>query len=256
MSELPSSSTELRDFYESGYSGSGEEAMRSWRWRELGAQGKADRALAGLAGRPAAGVSLLDIGCGDGALLAALRDRRPGWTLAGVEVAEAPARLARERNPGIDIRTYDGDHLPYDDDAFDVGVLSHVVEHVLDPVATLVEASRVCRTLVVEVPLEANLSAARTSKRRGADELGHLRHLSRGRLRRIVAEAGLTVAFELTDPLPREVHRFHADDPKALRRADARWAVRAGLHRLSARAAARLFTLHLLVVCERARPGA
>ncbi|MFU8805420.1 MAG: methyltransferase domain-containing protein [Bradymonadaceae bacterium] len=46
-------------------------------------------------------------------------------------------------------RVYDGEHLPYTDDAFDVGVLSYVLHHCRDPDAVLEEAARVCKRLVI-----------------------------------------------------------------------------------------------------------
>ncbi len=52
--------------------------------------------------------------------------------------------------PSRDVRT----RLPFRDDAFGVAVLSHVVEHLDDPVSALREASRIARFVVVEVPTE------------------------------------------------------------------------------------------------------
>jgi SAM-dependent methyltransferase len=251
MAGAGTSQAELRAFYESGYSHTGDEALRYERWRALGARGKAARMLRALGERTAADTSVLEVGCGDGAVLAELRRARPAWTFSGTEITAAPARIARDRNPDATIRTYDGVRLPWPDGAFDVGLLSHVVEHVIDPAATLREASRVCRTLVVEVPLEGNVSAARPSKRRGADAIGHLHRFTRQDLRRIADAAGLVVRAELTDPLPREVHRFFADTARARVAADTRWLVRSALHRAAPRLAERVFTVHYLAVCER-----
>ena len=240
---------ELRAFYEAGYSGSGADAARSERWRALGARGKARRTLSLLADRPPA-TALLDVGCGDGALLAQLRAARPGWALAGAEIADAPARIARDRVPEAEIATFDGETLPWADGRFDVGVLSHVLEHVLDPVAALREAARACAVVVVEVPLEDNLSARRASKADGFAALGHLRRLARADVHRIAASAGLRVTAALSDPLGRDVHRFFASDARARARADAKWGARAALHRAAPAAAQRLFTVHYAARCE------
>jgi SAM-dependent methyltransferase len=252
MAGAGTSQRQLRQFYEAGYSHTGDEARRYERWRALGAQGKAARALRALGDLPgSSSTSVLEIGCGDGSVLAELRGLRPGWSFSGVEIADAAARIAQHRNPEATIRTYDGERLPWPEAAFDVGLLSHVVEHVVDPRATLREAARVCRTLVVEVPLEGNLSAARRGKRRGADAIGHLHRFTRRDVREIVEGADLVVAAELTDPLPREVHRFFADTRQAGAAADLRWLVRAALHRSAPRLAERVFTVHYLAVCVR-----
>ena len=157
--------------------------------------------------RPA---STLEVGCGDGALLCELHRRGFGGRLAGVEITDAAVAIARER-PQIDaVARYDGVHLPDADAAHDLGILSHVLEHVPDPAALLAEVARACRAVLVEVPLEANLSARRSGKREHAAEVGHLQRLDRGAARQIVARAGLSIACELEDPLPLAVQRFFA----------------------------------------------
>ena len=100
------------------------------------------------------------------------------------------------------------------------------------------------------MPLEENLSARRASKREHADEVGHLQRLSRGDAREIVARAGLRIAGELEDPLPLAVHRFFVPDTSAARaKATAKWAMRAGLHRLAPGLARRLYTVHYACLC-------
>ena len=200
--------------------------------------------------RPA---STLEVGCGDGALLCELHRRGFGGRLAGVEITEAAVAIARER-PQIDsVELYDGLHLPVGDGAYDLGILSHVLEHVPDPAALLAEVARACRAVLVEVPLEANLSARRARKREHAAEVGHLQRLDRAAGAEIVARAGLSIACELDDPLPLEVHRFFAATRPARAAATAKWALRAGLHRLAPPLARRLFTVHYACLCL---PGA
>lgn len=246
-------SAELVRFYDEAYTQDAESSPRYARWRALGAVGKADHvvALCELAGvRPR---STLEVGCGDGALLCELHDRGFGGRLAGVEITQAAVEIARER-PQIDsVSLYDGMHLPDADAAHDLGILSHVLEHVPDPAALLAEVARTARAVVVEVPLEANLSARRAGKREHAHEVGHLQRLDREGARRIVERAGLRVACELEDPLPLRVHRFFAAGRAAQTRAGAKWALRAGLHRVAPATARRLFTVHYACLCL---PGA
>jgi len=103
--------------------------------------------------------------------------------------------------------------------------------------------------VVVEVPLEKNVSAARRAKREHAAEIGHLQRLDRSAARALVAAAGLRVAGELQDPLPREVHLFFARGAPARARANAKWALRRGLDGVAPWAARRLFTVHYACLC-------
>jgi SAM-dependent methyltransferase len=243
----PIGAPDLKRFYEEAYSGPPEEGKRYARWRELGARAKADHvqelcARIGLEPR-----SVVEVGCGDGALLAELRSRGLGEELAGYEISESAVAIARGR--GIRAESFDGARLPLSDDAFDLGVLSHVLEHVEEPAALLAETARVSRAVILEVPLEANVSARRGSKREGAVEIGHLQRLDRRAARRIVHEAGLEVAAELTDPLTREVHAFFADSAPARVSAAAKAALRRAAYGASRRAAERLFTVHYACAC-------
>ncbi|MGH2967779.1 MAG: hypothetical protein ACRDK0_01765, partial [Solirubrobacteraceae bacterium] len=103
------------------------------------------------------------------------------------------------------------------------------------------------RWVLVEVPLEANRSAARPAKRAEAARIGHLHAFDRGAVRDLLAGAGLRVQGELSDPLPYEHHAFFGHR----RRAAAKWAVRAAAHRLAPRAAERLFTVHYALLARR-----
>jgi len=239
----------LSSFYEQAYSSAPREAELYSRWRSLGAVGKAEHVStlcvrAGLAPR-----SVLDVGCGDGALLSELSRRGFGGTLTGLELSGTAVAIARARSEIDRVEQFDGAHVPAAEGEYELGILSHVLEHVPAPAALLAEVARACRAVVIEVPLEANLSARRASKRAHAEEIGHLRSLDRGAARAIVAEAGLRVAGELDDPLPLQVHLFFARGPAQRARGYLKWGVRATLHRLAPPLARRLFTVHYAALC-------
>jgi SAM-dependent methyltransferase len=240
---------ELVRFYDDAYSKTPAEAALYARWRALGARGKADHviALCARAGRTPS--STLEVGCGDGALLCELHRRGFGGRLCGLEITRAAVSIARDRPQLDSVELYDGLHVPSPDRAFDLGILSHVLEHVPDPAALLAEVGRACEAVLVEVPLEANLSAQRAGKRDRASEVGHVQRLDRDAVRRTVASAGLTIACELEDPLPAPVHRFFATSRRARAAASAKWALRAGIHRLAPALARRAFTLHYACLC-------
>lgn len=76
---------------------------------------------------PADAASVLDIGCGHGAVLSALTGvaRRVGVDVDGELIA-----AARRTCPDAAFEVVDGAALPFQDDAFDAVVLSEVLEHV------------------------------------------------------------------------------------------------------------------------------
>ncbi|MFI5285752.1 MAG: class I SAM-dependent methyltransferase [Candidatus Dormibacteria bacterium] len=88
------------------------------------------------------GASVLDIGCGDGAVGSAIAIRRPDISLMGVEVLIRP----QTRIPAT---PFDGLTLPFPDRAIDVALLVDVVHHASDPRRLLVEAARVAATAVI-----------------------------------------------------------------------------------------------------------
>lgn len=241
--------TELSSFYEQAYSHGAADAARYARWRALGAVGKADHVISLCAGAGVRPASTLEVGCGDGALLCELRARGFGGRLCGAEITPAAVSIARDRSAIEDVWLYDGLHLPVPDGAFDLGILSHVLEHVPDPPALLSEVARACRAVLVELPLEANVSARRRVKRQHAAEVGHLQRLDLPGARGIVDAAGLAIAGELEDPLGLDVQRFFATTRRTRLAANGRWAVRSGLFRIAPALARRLFTVHYACLC-------
>jgi len=85
---------------------------------------------------------ILDVGCGDGLLSAALRAKRPDLTLRGIDV------LPRNRTH-IPVEMFDGVRIPFEDDSFDAVLFSDVLHHTADPAVLLREACRVARRCVL-----------------------------------------------------------------------------------------------------------
>jgi SAM-dependent methyltransferase len=248
------STDDLTAFYESGYrQADPAEGERLGRWRAHGARLKAGHAVAlcrraGL--RPS---TLVEIGCGDGALLRELGERGLAAVLDGFELSAPAAEMARARaiRGARRIEAYDGARVPAPDGAYDLAVVSHVLEHVPAPAALLAEAARVARWVLVEVPLEANRSAARPAKRAEARRIGHLHAFDRAAIGALLAGAGLRPRAELSDPLPLSHHAFFASTPAQRARAAAKTAVRRVLWRAAPRRVERLLTVHYAVLAER-----
>lgn len=239
--------SDLKAFYEAGYRvADPDRAAQLGRWRSLGAESKflhVARLCRRAALRP---VTVVEVGCGDGALLAAMSAGGVGDRFDGFELSEPAARIAAGRSiPGVGrIETYDGARVPADDRSYDLAVVSHVLEHVEDPPALLAEAARLAEHVLVEVPLERNRSAERPAKRAEARSIGHIQYFDREAVRALAAGAGLRVVDDMTDPLPRRHHAFFAESRVDRARASLKWAVRWALWRIAPRAAERAFTVH------------
>jgi SAM-dependent methyltransferase len=97
------------------------------------------------------GGRMLDVGLGRGDLAHAFA--RSGWKTHGLDMSFAAVEVARSR--GIDARQGTLDAPPWPPGSFDLLVLSHVLEHVTDPVDELRRARALVRsggTVIVAVP--------------------------------------------------------------------------------------------------------
>jgi SAM-dependent methyltransferase len=168
---------------------------------------------------------LLDVGCGDGTIMARLR--RLGWSAEGTEVdAEAAAHARTEH--GLTVHLGPLETLGFPDDAFDAVVMNHVIEHVHDPVSLLKECRRILRPggrLIVVTPNAMSLGHRIFGKDWGhLDPPRHLHLFSRGTLRDCAEKAGLGIAGVRCTPanagavLPESVfNRSPGRNPKSVR---------------------------------------
>jgi SAM-dependent methyltransferase len=92
--------------------------------------------------------TVLDFGCGAGALVAALRGL--GREAHGIELDRPPIREAMLPAAMPHVRLYDGGFpMPFPDKHFDTVVCSEVLEHITDYRAALADIARVCRRRVL-----------------------------------------------------------------------------------------------------------
>jgi SAM-dependent methyltransferase len=134
----------VREFYEAVWAGAPEDP-EPWAWRRR-------RGL--LLAEAAAGERVVDLGCGAGRFVAALRDA--GADPVGLELAEAALTRARRNVPGADLRLVAPDGtLPLGHGEADLVWCSEVLEHVADTIGLLTEVRRVLRPggrLLLTVP--------------------------------------------------------------------------------------------------------
>jgi SAM-dependent methyltransferase len=223
------------DYYEEGAS----------EWRRLGALGKADNVVSVCRDLPRE--SVLEIGAGEGSVLARLSELGFGKQLYAVEISESGLEVIKHKNiPRLaECKLFDGYQIPYEDQRFDIAILSHVVEHVEHPRQLLYEAARVARYVFVEVPLE---DTVRLSYEFVFDKVGHINFYSVKTIRRLVQSCNLRVIRQITTN-PSKGTFTHKKGHKGL----VNYWIKQCMLRLSARGASRIFTYHAALVCERNR---
>lgn len=143
---------------------------------------------------------LLDVGCGSGGLLLVMR--RLGWRAEGVDTDPRAVEVARTL--GLDARQGNLEDQGYADESFDAIMMSHVIEHVRDPL----ELVRTCRRLLrpggrLAIVTPNGRSHGHRRYRdiwRGLEPPRHLRVFTAGSLRQLVHDAGLAVERFRTSP--------------------------------------------------------
>lgn len=94
---------------------------------------------------------LLEVGCGSGQMLKLMQDL--GWRVEGVDFD--PAAVENAQAKGLQVRLGTLESQVYPDDYFDAITMSHLIEHVHDPLQLLRECNRILRpggSLVVVTP--------------------------------------------------------------------------------------------------------
>lgn len=147
---------------------------------------------------PSPSLRVLDIGCGEGQLTAAIADA--GYRVLGVDVAEEPLRRARSRHADLELRRVepDGD-WPLADASFDVVWSGETIEHVADTARWLSELRRVMSSgasLILSTPAHGpltrlGLALSRQRFERHFDpRADHLRFFTRRTLVRLLEDFG------------------------------------------------------------------
>jgi SAM-dependent methyltransferase len=133
--------------------------------------------------------TLLEVGCGTGVVLAAIRQAFPQIQLTGTELSAGGLGLAARRVPGVRMIQMDARRMPYESE-FDVIGAFDVLEHVEDDEAVLAGMRRGLTRgggIVVSVPQHPWLWS-------GVDDYSHhFRRYTRSELVGKIRAAGFTV---------------------------------------------------------------
>ena len=141
---------------------------------------------------------LLDIGCSNGNLLKSFHRLRPRWRLSGVELVDK-WKEAVVALPGVEA-FYSGPNPAYDG-RFDVISLSHVIEHIPDPVPFL-------KAISAHLAPRGRLLLATPNLRQNPIDLviaDHCSHFDADSLAYVVGRAGLGTELLSSTMLPKEL---------------------------------------------------
>jgi 2-polyprenyl-3-methyl-5-hydroxy-6-metoxy-1,4-benzoquinol methylase len=137
---------------------------------------------------------LLDVGCGHGLFLNNMRSR--GWVVEGVDFDSKAVQNAK-RKYNLQVRQGDLHSAHFSDDAFDAVTLSHVIEHVPDPIRLMIEVRRVLKRGGRAVLTTPNSGSWGHERFRpfwfGLDPPRHLHIFSVRTLRELARRSGLEV---------------------------------------------------------------
>jgi SAM-dependent methyltransferase len=217
------------------------ESDREIEWRRIGAIDKVSNIQSLL--RTEKVQSILEVGCGTGAVLAALAKRGIGTSHSGIDLT-APGKHADSGAKDLSLSAYDGQTIPFPDGSVDFVYASHVVEHVLNPRGFIMEISRVAKRLVyLEVPCELH-ARTRHSDMQKTLNIGHINSYSPESFSLLCQSAGLRILDSTLFDHSLEIHKFNSSPAKAI--------VKMGIRRalLSAHPifASRIFTYHFGVL--------
>jgi ubiquinone/menaquinone biosynthesis C-methylase UbiE len=213
------------------------------RWRAICAIDKANNIALMLTGVSPAIGRVLEVGCGNGAVLERIAAKKIGSCFTGIEIGTE--RSQAQQRDDLQIHGYDGCNIPYGDKNFDLVYATHVLEHVTDERGFLHELRRVSQRFVyVEVPCELHLRSTRRALQQSLG-IGHINAYTPESFALQLETSGLIVkSLRLFDPRY-EIHRFNSSAWRAIVKST----TRKGLLSLSQSMAARIFTYHCGALC-------
>jgi ubiquinone/menaquinone biosynthesis C-methylase UbiE len=137
--------------------------------------------------------NLLDVGAGDGNVLAQLNSRMNSSELYALEISLSGVEKikARELSSLREVQVFDGYRIPYPDKHFDLAIAVHVLEHVEHERLFVREMGRVARRAFFEVPLEHGFRIKRSIDI--GKKYGHINFYTKETLNSLLDSSGLRV---------------------------------------------------------------
>lgn len=178
-------------------------------WRMLGAKYKAQNIVDVC--KDITPKKILEVGAGDGSILHYLNEWNFGQELYALEIADSGVEIIKERKLQhlVSAQSFDGYKIPFEDDAFDLVILAHVLEHVEHERILLRELKRVAKFIVLEVPRDYRFGVDRRMKH--FLDYGHINMYTPTSLRFLLQSEGLDILADklsLTEPETTKFNEF------------------------------------------------
>ncbi len=150
------------------------------------------------------GAKVLEVGCGAGRFIRAIKRLRLELQCFGCDISSAAIVEARSIGGGVEYALSESVRLPYADETFDALLVFDVLEHVVDPAGLLAEIRRVLKKggiFYCFAPCEGDW----TSLWRWLDKVGlkkdltkkyagHVNYFSRSQIIQLLRESGFHIA--------------------------------------------------------------
>lgn len=136
-----------------------------------------------------------------------MSDIKFGEKLYAIEISQNGVNtiLGKRITNLVECKLFDGYHIPYEDERFDIAVISHVIEHVEHPRQLLYEITRVAKFVFIEVPLEDTF---RLSHNFVFDEVVHINFYSLKTIRLLLQSCNLLIISEIISDSPKDTYTF------------------------------------------------
>jgi ubiquinone/menaquinone biosynthesis C-methylase UbiE len=152
---------------------------------------------------------VLEVGAGDGSILKYLDQFQFSPEIHALEISKSGVEQIVSRKIGSlrSVQIFDGYHIPFKDDEFDLVILSHVLEHVEFERMLLREIKRVAKQVVIEVPIDYRYGVDKRMKHFLA--YGHINMYTPSSLRFLLQTEGFEIVTDKISIIEPEVTKFN-----------------------------------------------